>query len=425
MLEGSVRAAGNRIRVTAQLIDGESGYHLWSQHYDRRFEDLFELQDELANAIILQALETAIDGSANAHREPGEPPTRNLDAYLLYLSALSDGRKGILGAQAFEKLQAALRLDPGFARARALMAEYRSLSLLFGVPLPGTLADAEQGALRALQAAPDSASAHAAVGVFHAAQGRWLDAHARFQRAKELALSEPDLWMGHAVYVLGSVGHLRANAASSLEALRLAPAMPLLNMAMAVANALMGNDDEVRRLAGAAVDLGAQLTTAPLADALSQVELRAKHFDAACRLIHEPLAATPGAWREAEAVELVFHALAGSRDRSAAVHALDTVRGGAGFAAQPHFMRRRMIVWYAMLDAYDQAFEVMQASLDEFAETGTIGVAWSFLWLPELAGFREDPRFGALARRMNFTEFWEKHGPPDGYDWRDGRLIAL
>jgi adenylate cyclase len=62
VLEGSVRAAGTRIRVTAQLIDGESGYHLWSQHYDRKFEDLFELQDELTNAIILQALETAIDG---------------------------------------------------------------------------------------------------------------------------------------------------------------------------------------------------------------------------------------------------------------------------------------------------------------------------------------------------------------------------
>ena len=48
VLEGSVRAAGERIRITAQLIDGESGYHLWSQHFDRRFEDLFELQDELA-----------------------------------------------------------------------------------------------------------------------------------------------------------------------------------------------------------------------------------------------------------------------------------------------------------------------------------------------------------------------------------------
>src|SRR5262245_60821523 len=56
VLEGSVRAAGERIRITAQLIDGESGYHLWSQHYDRRFEDLFELQDELASAIILQTL---------------------------------------------------------------------------------------------------------------------------------------------------------------------------------------------------------------------------------------------------------------------------------------------------------------------------------------------------------------------------------
>ena len=82
VLEGSVRAAGERIRITAQLIDGESGYHLWSQHFDRRFEDLFALQDELASAIILQTLNVTLQGSGQQEpvTRPPNPESRGLPA---------------------------------------------------------------------------------------------------------------------------------------------------------------------------------------------------------------------------------------------------------------------------------------------------------------------------------------------------------
>ena len=83
VLEGSVRSAGERIRVTAQLINAQTGFHLWSQSYDRRYEDIFKLQDELAGAI-LQALQVNLDGKSPAAVLP-EPPTPNLEAYQLYL----------------------------------------------------------------------------------------------------------------------------------------------------------------------------------------------------------------------------------------------------------------------------------------------------------------------------------------------------
>ena len=117
VLEGSVRAAGERIRITAQLIDGHSGYHLWSQHFDRRAEDLFELQDELASAIILQTLNVTWRAQTSdaccARRQQ-----RNLEAYRLYLEAMTEQARGSVRS-AFDKLQLALRLDPGFAQARA------------------------------------------------------------------------------------------------------------------------------------------------------------------------------------------------------------------------------------------------------------------------------------------------------------------
>ena len=86
-------------------------------------------------------------------------------------------------------------------------------------------------------------------------------------------------------------------------------------------------------------------------------------------------------------------------------------------------MRRRLLVWYSMLGAYDQAYQVVNRLLDDFATTDTIGVAWGFLWMRDLAGFREDARFATLAARMRLPDYWAVHGPPDGYDWRDGRLI--
>ena len=67
--------------------------------------------------------------------------------------------------------------------------------------------------------------------------------------------------------------------------------------------------------------------------------------------------------------------------------------------------------------------EVVNQWLDDFAAMGTIGTAWGLLWEPELAGFREDARFATLAGRMRLPDYWQRHGPPDGYDWRDGRLI--
>jgi serine/threonine-protein kinase len=121
LLEGSVRKAGDRIRVAAQLINAADGYHLWSQTYERTAGDVFALQDELARAIARTLTRTVAGGSSDPLVEPS---TENLDAYTLYLKgrhawalASPDGYR-----QATTLFEQAVALDPQYAQAEAWLA---------------------------------------------------------------------------------------------------------------------------------------------------------------------------------------------------------------------------------------------------------------------------------------------------------------
>lgn len=115
VLEGSVRRSGNQLRITAQLINVEDGFHVWSQTYDRQIADVFQIQDDVATEIA-NALHVRLVPDANR-------PTDNVEAYALYLEALamSDFPDGEIG-EAIELLDRALGLDPTFARAHLLKA---------------------------------------------------------------------------------------------------------------------------------------------------------------------------------------------------------------------------------------------------------------------------------------------------------------
>ena len=152
VLEGSVRSAGERIRVTAQLIDATSGYHIWSESYDRQYEDLFKLQDELAGAIV-RALRVSLDG-ASQPSVSSAPPTTNLEAYHLYLQAqaMAVGAGEWPIRRAMELLQDAVARDPHFARAYNTMAMLRAVAIIGDIP-----SCSNAGRRRARRAARDAA----------------------------------------------------------------------------------------------------------------------------------------------------------------------------------------------------------------------------------------------------------------------------
>jgi eukaryotic-like serine/threonine-protein kinase len=165
VLEGSVRKAGRRLRITVQLVNVGDGYQLWSARYDRDLDDVFAVQDEIARAVAEKLAVALI-------RDPAQPlvkaPTSNLDAYSLYLEGWyywCRRTNATFFAKALERFKDAAALDPGYALAHAGVAEaYHTLGLYETLP-PGTAAaKAWPAAERALQLDDRLPEAHRALG---------------------------------------------------------------------------------------------------------------------------------------------------------------------------------------------------------------------------------------------------------------------
>jgi TolB-like protein len=169
ILEGSVRKAGNRLRITAQLIDADTDVHLWSDSYDRDMTDIFQVQDEIANAIV-SALTTELGVGLQAVNV--ESLTSNLDAYDLYLRAreLFIARENL--PTSWELLQRATHMDPEFARAWETLSAVHSVSTSW---FPGDGIDHDSLALAAARRALELDSAlsmpHAVIGMKHQVTG--------------------------------------------------------------------------------------------------------------------------------------------------------------------------------------------------------------------------------------------------------------
>src|SRR6266446_2836841 len=120
VLEGSVRKSGNTVRITAQLVRVDNGYHVWSETFDRQLDDIFKIQDEIAGAVVKSLKASLLEGEA-----PRTTPTTNTEAYTLYLQALSLSKRGNSADSltAIEYLRQATRMDPQFALAWALSAQ--------------------------------------------------------------------------------------------------------------------------------------------------------------------------------------------------------------------------------------------------------------------------------------------------------------
>jgi len=185
VLEGSVRKAGKRVRITAQLIDGASGEHVWAERYDRDLDDIFALQDEISEAIV-GALKLKLLPSERKAIESRS--TTNTEAYKFYLMArqyslMANSRHRQIIIRLCER---AVEIDPNYARAWALLAISRSNLLLIG---ESAIADSVVAADKALSLDSDLGEAHAARGRVLADQGHLDEAAAEHEIALRL---DPD-----------------------------------------------------------------------------------------------------------------------------------------------------------------------------------------------------------------------------------------
>jgi TolB-like protein/tRNA A-37 threonylcarbamoyl transferase component Bud32/cytochrome c-type biogenesis protein CcmH/NrfG len=198
VLEGSVRKAGNRVRITAQLVEASSGYQLWSERYDRQMEDIFDVQDDIARTIVGR-LKVALA------TEPSErlvkAATSNMEAYQLYLKGRGMlYKRGKWIALALDAFKRAVELDPGYAPAWAGLADaYMPLGYYGLAPSHETMPRALEAARRALDADPDCAEAHCALAGTALMWERQLDlAEREFQRAIALnpTYTQARCWYG-------------------------------------------------------------------------------------------------------------------------------------------------------------------------------------------------------------------------------------
>jgi len=219
VLEGSVRKSGKTLRITAQLVRADSGYHVWSETYDRQVDDIFKVQDEIAGAVVKALKVSLLDGEANS-----ATLTTNSEAYELYLQAGSLLDRGTSDdtLRAYADLQRAVRLDPKFASAWATLAAILSSdsvdwTLVFKpTDSPSQSADTDQNfgpswthsdidqnwtaswararaaahaaAAQAIRFGPDLGRSHAAMGhVLSDLDSNWGAADVELKKARELA----------------------------------------------------------------------------------------------------------------------------------------------------------------------------------------------------------------------------------------------
>ena len=282
VLEGSVRKAGSRLRITLQLIETSTEEHSWSETYDRQFDDIFAIQSDVAERTAARLrLELATPGGSVFQR----PPTANLTAYASYLRAIHAWHQGRdVGMQpAIDLFEEAIRADPTFSNAYAHLANLLLQTLGDTRPYSEIVPRARSLVQRALELDPESSEAHAARGNL-AMQGEldWKLAEEEFQKALQL---NPSSAPSHAWYglLLEVLGRFPESIRQYEAAVELDPGQSIYRLRMAMTYGRMKRFD-------AAVDLlreqvAARPESPQVRDNLARGLLNARRLDEAAREI--------------------------------------------------------------------------------------------------------------------------------------------
>jgi adenylate cyclase len=223
VLEGSVRTAGNRVRITAQLVEAESGGHVWANRYDRHVEDLFAVQDDIANSVAI-AIAPAV-AEAELRRAIRRPP-KSLDAWNAYQRGLwhLHNFSSADNTRAQEFLKEAIDLDPAFAGAYTALAwaQCQAASTLGRSALDDAQSAAEALARQAVALDPSDAEAHSTLGLT-----LWLrgDRDGAADEAKRALAISPNLAFAHATLGAALIfsGQHREGLQATEAAIRLDP----------------------------------------------------------------------------------------------------------------------------------------------------------------------------------------------------------
>ncbi|MEE8167076.1 MAG: tetratricopeptide repeat protein [Myxococcota bacterium] len=245
LLEGSVRKAGTKLRITAQLIDVADGYHLWSERYDRELDDVFAIQDEIAQNIV-KALRVVL--SDEESRAIEKAPTENVEAYDFYLRGRQFFHNQFRGTGirfARRMFDRAIEVDPNYALAYAGVADCCSFLYMYWDGSNANLEGAESASRKALELDPELAEAHASRGFALSLSRRYDEARREFETAIQL---NPKLYEAHYLYARACFqeGRLEDAVRHYEEAARVRPEDYQALLLMQVPLHALGRDEDAK-----------------------------------------------------------------------------------------------------------------------------------------------------------------------------------
>ena len=389
VLEGSVRAAGRRLRIISRLIDAGAGTQRWSQRFDSDLDDVFAVQDEIANAVV-RALGVVAGGQAAAPAAAVSPSTRNVEAYTLYLKGRHAWNQRSEAAlhKSVELFQAAVARDPGYAEAYAALAEAHATLGLYGVlPPEKTMPVAREMAGRAIALLDTLPSPSATIGCIAAVyEWDWAEAGRHFTRAIELNPAHPAAHHWYAINYLVPLGRLAEADTELRRAIHADPLAMPIRASVGLRSYFARRYDDAARELRETFDLDAASVPAHLFLGLTLVEMgqiadALGELEAAARFSRSPEVIAALAYASARgqhadrARALLAELLALSSQRYVSPSLVAQIHSGLGEVAL----------------AFDW--------LERAAEARAADLAWLAV-RPVFDAIRSDARFAALRTRV-------------------------
>jgi serine/threonine protein kinase/Tfp pilus assembly protein PilF len=386
ILEGSVRKAGNRLRVTAQLIDAVDGSHLWSQRYDRDMADVFAIQDEISQAIA-DKLRVRISGD----RPLVKRYTENFEAYNLYLKgryqALKMTDESL--ARCRDYFEQALAIDPNYALGWNGQAYYYAIMGGIGrMPLKEAIENRLQATRKALAIDEALPEAHAMMALRFAETYAWKEAEREFRRALELAPESTEALRNNALYYLLPMHRLDEAITMMKEALKMDPLLPVQQLALGTAYSYMRQWDQAIGQIQSALELDpysylAHTSLGFVHIQLGKLEEGMHTCEKAAQLAGgHPMALGYLGWANARAGRVA--------EAQNLLEELEQLSHGTYAVALP------IGKIYLGLGEIDKAIDWFEKAIED-CEAGTTHIHISPLYDP----LRSHPRYHALLRKMN------------------------
>ena len=391
ILEGSVRRAGNRVRVVAQLISSATDKHLWAESFDRELTDIFEIQSEIAEKIA-SALQATL--TPNDKVELAKKPTDNLDAYHLYLQGKFYWSKFTVEGveKAIEFFTQAAEHDENYALAHAGLSDcYMLLSVTLGkLPPHEGLSKAKQAALKALQLDDTLGDAHATLGavcMWH--DWDWTGADTATLRALEL---DPEGEKSHLIraFYLAAVGRHDEAVELTERAVKLCPVSLLINSHLGLQRYFAHQFEEAAKSLEKTVEMDANFPPAHYLLGWTYIQLG--RFDEAIAEAERAIELT-GSSSQRRAALGVALAMSGKSDAAGNILSELESQVDEGYVSPAD-----IAMLHGHLGRIDQAFEWLHRAVEQRAPwLGFLRI--DPIWDP----LRSDPRFSAIEHSVGIV----------------------